>query len=138
MNTIRKFQIWSMKKEKLDLTFIHTLVPIDSQDESVNQVCICILRNPETLYTQSAVAVKHPNDAFDLDIAEHEAFKNLIEYCYYSVSNALRQSTYQLYDKSAWNKFSTFYRKQLYNAKKAKSDYEINYELEMAKEEVNA
>ena len=123
MNNIRKYKIKTIYNEPVDVTFVHTTVPISSVDKRVNQVCTCIVRRQNSLFTASETVVKNPNDQHNFDIAEHQAFKRVIERLWRSQSIPFAgRSILKL------KTISSFYRQQLWEAKN-KSEDEINRAL---------
>jgi hypothetical protein len=123
MNTIRRFTIKTIFDEPVDVTFIHTQAQVDSNDPRVNQLCTCVVRLQSSVATTSATVVKNPNDAHDINIAEAQAFKKVLDRMYYAESIPLFGKIH-LKHKTV----CSFYRRQLYNAKRA-SESEINRAL---------
>jgi hypothetical protein len=122
-DTIKRYTRKTIFDEPLDVTFIHTQAQVDSNDPRVNQLCTCVVRLQNSAATFSATTVKNPNDAHNMNIAEAQAFKKVIDYMYYAKSIPLFGKIHLKYKT-----VSSFYRRQLYLAKK-KTENEINRAL---------
>jgi hypothetical protein len=125
MDTVRRFTIKRMDGGKADVTFIHSVAKIDSTDERISQVCTCIVRKPDTLFTIADIAIKNPNDTFNRELAERQAYKYAIERIYRNAVRGYRPTANSVVPKE---KFMHYYRKQLFKAKNKSEDY-INLQL---------